>query len=102
MKRESFPSATSPKVKIVHRQIIDESHPAVQQLVDEYEYDLEASIEAVLLCEGDVTKAMNYLEWNEFGPFLDCEDVENKWCIIIIFKHSFSTLFFFVVVFVTL
>ena len=53
-------SSPAPKVKIIHRQIINESHPAVQQLVEEYEYDLEASIEAVRLC-GNVNKAMDYL-----------------------------------------
>ena len=71
VKRKSSPTALSPKVKVVHRQIIIESHPAVQQLVDEYEYDLEASIEAVRLCRGDVNKAMDYLARK------DAEDGEN-------------------------
>ena len=47
-------------MKVICRQIINESHPAVQQLVEEFEYDLEASIEAVRLC-GNVNKAMDYL-----------------------------------------
>ena len=60
VKEDSSPAAMGPKVKVIHRQIINESHPAVQQLVEEYEYDLEASIEAVRLC-GNVNKAMDYL-----------------------------------------
>ena len=88
MKRKSSPAAMSPKVKVVHRQIINESHPAVQQLVDEYEYDLEASIEAVRLCRGDVNKAMDYLARKdtedgedivaEFKPMLDDEEAPNE------------------------
>ena len=50
-----------PKVKVVHRQVINESHPLVQQLVEEYEYDIELSIEAVRLCGKDFEKAMDYL-----------------------------------------
>ena len=53
--------AMSPKVKVVHRQIINESHQAVQELVDEYEHDLEDAIEAVRFCGGDINKAMDYL-----------------------------------------
>jgi hypothetical protein len=60
-KDESSPAATGLKVKVIYRQVINESHPAVQQLVDEFEYDLEASIEAVRLCGGNVNKAMDYL-----------------------------------------
>ena len=59
-KEESSPAALGPKVRIVYRQIINESHPAVQQLVEVYEYDLESSIEAVRLC-GNVNKAIDYL-----------------------------------------
>lgn len=54
------PGVISTKIKVIHRQIINESHPAVKQLVEEYEYDLEASIEAVRLC-GTVNEAMDYL-----------------------------------------
>ena len=88
MKRKSSPVALSPKVKVVHRQIINESHPAVQELVDEYEYDLEAAIEAVRLCRGDLNKAMDYLERKntengedvaaEFQPTLGDEEVPNE------------------------
>ena len=53
-----------PKVKVVHRQIINESHPVVQQLVEEYEYDLDASIEAVQLF-GTKQMAMDYLAGKE-------------------------------------
>ena len=60
----------SPKVKVVHRQIINASHPIVQQLVDEYEYDLEPAIEAVRLCR-DVNMALDYLARKE------TEDVES-------------------------
>ena len=53
-----------PKVKVVHRQIINESHPVVQQLVEEYEYDLDASVEAVQLF-GTKQGAMDYLAGKE-------------------------------------
>ena len=53
-----------PKVKVVHRHIINESHPVVQQLVEEYEYDLDASIEAVQLF-GTKERAMDYLARKE-------------------------------------
>ena len=53
-----------PEVKVVHRQIINESHPVVQQLVEEYEYDLDASIEAVQLF-GTQQGAMDYLAGKE-------------------------------------
>ena len=33
----------------------------MQQLVEEYEYDIELSIEAVRLCGEDFEKAMDYL-----------------------------------------
>ena len=62
VKRKTSPAAAiSPKVKVVHKQIINESHPVVQQLVEEYEYDLEASIDAVRLCGGTLERAMDYL-----------------------------------------
>ena len=61
VQQKSSPVALSPKVKVVHRQIINESHPVVQQLVEEYEYDLEPSIEAVRLSGGNLEGAMNYL-----------------------------------------
>ena len=66
-----------PKVKVVHRQIINESHPVVQQLVEEYEYDLDASIEAVQLF-GSMQAAMDYLVGKEgdsgmFGRSADPE-----------------------------
>ena len=47
-------------MKVVHRQIINESHPVVQQLVDVYGYDLEASSEVVQLF-GTLERAMDYL-----------------------------------------
>ena len=47
-------------VTVVYRKIINESHPLVRQLVDEFEYDLEASIEAVQLF-GTLDKALDYL-----------------------------------------
>jgi hypothetical protein len=78
----------SPRVKVVHRKIINESHPAVQELVEEYDFDLEAAIEAVRLCRGDVNKAMDYLTRRdtedgqdtvaEFKPMLDDEEVPNE------------------------
>ena len=61
VEQKSSPVALSPKVKVVHRQIINESHPVVQQLVEEYEYDLEPSIEAVRQSGGNLEGAMNYL-----------------------------------------
>jgi hypothetical protein len=60
-KNEFSPAAMDPEVKIVYRLIINESHPGVQQLVEEYEHELEESIEAVRLCGGSVHKAMDYL-----------------------------------------
>lgn len=60
-KQKTSPATISPKVKFVRRQIINESHPIVQQLVEEYEYDLEASIDAVRLCGGTLQRAMDYL-----------------------------------------
>lgn len=87
VKRKS-PVATSPGVKVVHRQIINESHPAVQQLVEEYEYDLEAAIEAVRLCGGDINKAMDYMANKdtengedilaEIQPMLDDVEAQNE------------------------
>ena len=75
-------------MKVIHRQIINESHPAVQQLVEEFEYDLEASIEAVRLCKGDVNRAMDYLARKdtengedmvaEFDPMLGGEEAPNE------------------------
>lgn len=53
-----------PKVKVVHRRIINELHPVVQQLVEEYEYNLDASIEAVQLF-GTKERAMDYLARKE-------------------------------------
>lgn len=41
----------------------------VQQLVEEYEYDLEASIDAARICEGSLEKAMDYLAG---------KDIENR------------------------
>ena len=46
-------------MKVVYKPIVDESHPVVQQLVEE-EYDLDAAIEAVRLF-GTLEKAMDYL-----------------------------------------
>ena len=75
-------------MKVVHRQIINESHPAVQELVEEYEYDLEAAIEAVRLCGGALDKAMDYLARKdtedgediiaEFEPVLDDGEAPNE------------------------
>ena len=62
--RASSSGEVVPKVKVIHRQIINESHPVVQQLVDEYEYDLDASIEAVQLF-GSKQGAMDYLAGKE-------------------------------------
>ena len=87
MKRKSSPAAVSPKVKVVHRQIINESHPAVQELIED-EYDLEAAIEAVRLCGGSLQKAMDYLARKdtedgedivaEFEPILDDGEAPNE------------------------
>ena len=72
MKQKASSSPTIiPKVKVVHRHIINESHPVVQQLVEEYEYDLDASIEAVQLF-GTKERAMDYLARKEG----DSEDEE--------------------------
>ena len=57
-------SEVIPKVKVIHRQIINESHPVVQLLVEEYEYDLDASIEAVQIF-GSKQAAMDYLAGKE-------------------------------------
>lgn len=43
------------------RKVIDESHPAVQKLLDA-DYGLEESIEAVEMFQDDVVKAMDYLD----------------------------------------
>ena len=64
MKQKASSTNIIPKVKIVHRHIINESHPVVQQLVEEYEYDLESSIEAVQLFE-TLERAMDYLARKE-------------------------------------
>ena len=69
--RASLSGEVVPKVKVIHWQIINESHPVVQQLVEEYEYDLDASIEAVQLF-GSVQGAMDYLAGKEG----DSEDEE--------------------------
>jgi hypothetical protein len=69
--RASSSSEVVPKVKVIHRQIINESHPVVQQLVEEYEYDLDASIEAVQIF-GSRQAAMDYLAGKEG----DSEDEE--------------------------
>lgn len=61
----SSSSEVIPKVKVIHRQIINESHPVVQQLVEEYEYDLDASIEAVQIFNGSKQAAMDYLAGKE-------------------------------------
>ena len=94
MKRKSSPAAMSPRVKVVHRQIINESHPAVQELVEECDYDLEAAIEAVRLCRGDVNKAMDYLARKdtedgqdivaEFKPMLGDEETLNEGYVYLI------------------
>ena len=47
------------ELKVVHKPLTNESHPVVQQLVEE-EYDLDASIEAVQLF-GTLEKAIDYL-----------------------------------------
>ena len=61
---QTSPAAISPSVKIIRRQIINESHPIVQQLVNEFEYDLDDSIEAVQLL-GTLDRAMDYLARKE-------------------------------------
>ena len=60
MKHQTSPAVISPTVKIVHKQIINESHPIVQQLVDVFEYNLADSIEAVQLL-GTQDRAVDYL-----------------------------------------
>ena len=69
--KESSSPIIIPKVKVVHRHIINESHPVVQQLVEKYDYDLNASIEAVQLF-GTKERAMDYLARKEG----DSEDEE--------------------------
>ena len=69
--KTSSSTAIIAKVKVIHRHIINESHPVVQQLVEEYEYDLDASIEAVQLF-GTKERAMDYLARKEG----DSEDEE--------------------------
>ena len=81
-------SAVSPKVKVVHRQIINETHPAVQELIEEYEYDVEAAIEAVRHCGGALDKTLDYLArkdteneediLSEFEPVLDDGEAQNE------------------------
>ena len=66
MKQKFFVSNTAPKVKVIHQQVINESHPVVQQLVEEYDYDLDVSIKAVQLY-GTKLRAMDYLARREGG-----------------------------------
>ena len=63
MKCTNSPVAVHREVKVVYKPIVSESHPVVQQLVEE-EYDLDASIEAVRLF-GTLEKAMDYLAKKE-------------------------------------
>ena len=106
-KPKNSPNPASPKGKVVRRQIINESHPIVQQLVEEFEYELEPSIDAVRLCGGDLAKAMNYLETRdtdigdelltEFKPAGDIQlegDSADEGCVIIQSNH-----FFFLIVY---
>ena len=55
-------------VKVVHKQIINESHPIVLKLV-ENDYDLEDSIDAVRRCgaKGTLQEAMDYLDSKDIG-----------------------------------
>lgn len=71
VKQKFFVSNIAPKLKVIRQQIINESHPVVQQLVEEYDYDLDASIKAVQLC-GTKQRAMDYLARREG----DSEDEE--------------------------
>ena len=60
--------ASAPEVKVIHREIINESHSVVQQLVNEFYYKLSDSIEAVQLY-GNLQSAMDYLA---------AKDIKNK------------------------
>ena len=51
-------------MRTIHKPIIDEVHPAVQELVNDYEYEVRDAIEAVQLC-GSLSKAMDYLTKKE-------------------------------------
>ena len=51
-------------VKTIHKQIIDELHPDVQELVNEYDYMVEDAVESIQLC-GSLDKAMDYLTKKE-------------------------------------
>ena len=101
--KASSSNVVVPKVKVIHRQIISESHPVVQQLVEEYEYDLEASIEAVQLF-GTKQGAMDYLAGKE-GDSRDeemiapsatiLEPAVEERCILIIKLAIFDHLYMF-------
>ena len=56
--------ADIPVIRTIHKPIIDEIHPVVQELVSEYEYEVEDAVEAVQLC-GSLNKAMDYLTKKE-------------------------------------
>ena len=81
------PGGIGAKTKVIHRQIINESHPAVKKLVEEYEFYLEASIEAVKLC-GTVNEAIDYLVRKEtdkeegitaeFEPMMNYSEIINE------------------------
>jgi hypothetical protein len=73
MKQKSSIRNFVPNVKVIRRQVVNESHPIVQQLVKEYEYDLDASIKAVHLY-GTKQGAMDYLARREG----DSEDEESS------------------------
>ena len=55
------PTVVSPEMKIVYKDVINKSHPLVQELIDDHGYDLEASIEAVRLNLNDLQGAMDHL-----------------------------------------
>ena len=48
-------------IQIIDRSNVTKSHPVVEQLVGEFEYELSTSIEAVKLCGGSLAKALEYL-----------------------------------------
>ena len=51
-------------VKTIHKRIIDDTHSVVQELVNDYDYEVEDAIEAVQLC-GSLNKAIDFLTKKE-------------------------------------
>lgn len=73
--------APPPKVKVINRQIVSESHPVVQQLVDDFDYGLEDAIEAVQLFR-NLESAMDYLAMKDAKCDSEGDPVATKTTVI--------------------